>query len=255
MISCKMITAGRVHLLEEALYSFLTQDYLGEKELIIVNDYPYQTLIFDHSQVKIINKKELFPSIGEKDTFAHELCQGDIIAVYDDDDVALPNHLDNIRKYFIDTDLLHWQNAGLYYESPSGTYKDKPNIQFTSVGNSGIVYSHKAYNEAGKSPLMNEAGDRYLVQNITKLRNKVVYAHPENKDISWLYRWSVPIHNGVGCYHQSGLGDPVPGRDNAMIRNFKYLEKLRKQGMLPVGNIYLKPQWKHNYVKLLKQFL
>lgn len=55
MLSCKMISYGRVEYLEESLQSFLNQDYDGEKELVIVNDYPEQKLIFDHPDVRIFN--------------------------------------------------------------------------------------------------------------------------------------------------------------------------------------------------------
>jgi glycosyltransferase involved in cell wall biosynthesis len=41
LISAKCITYGRVNTLEEALHSFLQQDYPGKKELIIVNDGKY----------------------------------------------------------------------------------------------------------------------------------------------------------------------------------------------------------------------
>jgi len=251
-----MLTAGRVHLLEEALFSFLNMNKSEDAELIIVNDYPYQKLIFNHPRVKIVNFDEIFPSIGEKDIFAHDLCQGELILVFDDDDIALSNHLNNIEEYFQDNDLLHWGNAGFYNESPNGTYKDKPLIQFSQVGNSGIVYKMESYIEVGKSPIMNEGGDMQLVNKLKTLRNKVVWANPENKNISWLYRWSLPLSSsGVGCYHQSGMGDFVEGRDPAHIRNFKYLENLRLKNKLPVGNINLIPKWKYNYNELIKNYL
>ena len=72
MISCKMITYGRVEFLEESLQSFLNQDYDGEKELVIVNDYPQQKLIFDHPEVRIINLDYTFETIGQKENFAVE---------------------------------------------------------------------------------------------------------------------------------------------------------------------------------------
>jgi len=37
-VSCQCITYDRVELLEEAIESFLRQDYKGEKELVILND-------------------------------------------------------------------------------------------------------------------------------------------------------------------------------------------------------------------------
>ncbi|MCL4258972.1 MAG: glycosyltransferase family 2 protein, partial [Anaerolineales bacterium] len=47
-VSCICPTYGRVELLEEAIESFLRQDYPGQKELIVLNDYAGQTLHFDH---------------------------------------------------------------------------------------------------------------------------------------------------------------------------------------------------------------
>lgn len=251
-----MLTAGRPHLLEEALYSFLNLEDSQDSELIIINDYPHQKLIFEHPRVRIVNSPELFPSIGEKDIFAHDLCQGDIILVFDDDDIALPHHLKNIEKYMGDNDLLHWGNGGFYNEEPGGIKLDKPLVQFTQLGNSGIVYTKKAYLEVGKSPVMNEGGDMILVHSLKALREKYLYAMPENKDISWLYRWSTPTSStGVGCYHQSGMGNWEPGRDDVRIRNFNYLENLRYSGMLPTGDIKLVPKWKHNYIELVKSYL
>lgn len=250
MISCKCLTAGRVHLIEEALFSFLNLTYKGKKELIIVNDYPYQTLEFNHPEVKIVNKTELFPTIGDKDIFAHDLCQGDIIQVADDDDIALPHHLDNVEKYLQDNDILHWANGGYYNEYPKLT------IQFGGLGNSGIVYTRDAYIQVGKSPKVNAGGDSILVNKLHNLRNKVANAAPPNEEISWLYRWATPASDtGVGCYHQSGMGTDTPDREDIRIRNFKYLEGLRKQGKLPTGTIKLQPKWKHNYIELVKQFL
>ena len=37
-VSCICLTYGRVALLEEAIFSFLQQDYAGVKELIVLND-------------------------------------------------------------------------------------------------------------------------------------------------------------------------------------------------------------------------
>ena len=73
-ISCKCITYGRVDTLEEALYSFLIQEYQGDSELVIVNDYPLQKLHFDHPRVKIFNLDTTFETIGDKENFAIENC-------------------------------------------------------------------------------------------------------------------------------------------------------------------------------------
>ena len=89
LISALCITYGRHQLLEEALESFLRQDY-PNKELIIINDLPEQTLIFEHPQVKIFNFKERFPTIGDKRNKSVEMSKGDILTSWDDDGIYLP---------------------------------------------------------------------------------------------------------------------------------------------------------------------
>lgn len=244
MISAKMITHGRVHLLIEALHSFLLQENAQDSELIIVNDCPAQNLIFDHPKVKIFNFKDIFETIGEKENFALEQCQGDTFIVWDDDDIALPNHINNVKKYFVpSSNLLHWSNA-VYYNEPDIT-------AVTGIGNSGIVYSRKAWLEIGKSPIENAGGDMTLVNRIRALDpSKVIHAAPSNEEVSWFYRWSTP-HN----YHQSGMGTDTPDRLNVVIRNAGYVSEQINKGVFPKGDIYLKPHWRHDYQKMLKDYV
>lgn len=243
-ISCKCITYGRVETLEEALESFLQQDYPGKKELVIVNDYPLQTLVFDHPEVKIFNLDETFSTIGDKENFAIENCSGDIIAVWDDDDVALPNHLSNIAKYWKpDTNIIHWAN---------GAYYNAPNISaLTFLGNSGIVYSKKAWEAIGRSPIENAGGDMTLIERIHALGvQHRVFAHPEDLDVSWFYRWG-----GINVYHQSGQGTDVEGKPNIIQRHALHIETMRKKGKIPTGMIRLKPHWKQDYKQLVIDFV
>jgi len=244
MISCKMITHGRVHLLEEALHSFLLQEDAQDTELIIVNDCPGQTLIFEHPRVKIFNLNEIFETIGEKENFALEQCSGDTFVVWDDDDIALPNHIQNIKKYFVPgSNLLHWERAAYYNE---------PEISgLVGVGNSGIVYSKKAWLEIGKSPIENAGGDMTLVNRIRALNpSKVVHATPPDSEISWFYRWSTPYN-----YHQSGMGTDTPDRLSIVIRNAGYVKEQIGKGIFPKGKIYLKPHWRHDYNQMLKDYV
>jgi len=242
-ISAKCITYARVETLEELIYSFLNQDYEGWSELIIVNDYPLQTLIFDHPKVKIFNLKETFSTIGDKENFAIEQCSGDLIAVFDDDDVALPNHLSNIAKFWRpDANLLHWQN-GVFYNEPNIT-------QLMALGNSGIVYSKKAWEAIGKSPIENAGGDMTLVVALHNLgRDKVVLADPPNEECSWFYMW------GGRGYHQSGMGTDTAERPSVIKRHSDYIENLRKKGQIPTGDIQLMPQWNKNYTQMLKDYI
>ena len=242
-ISCKCITYGRLNTLEESVYSFINQDYPGKKELIIVNDYPLQKLEFDHPEVKIYNINEVFNTIGDKENFAVDKCSYDIIAVWDDDDVALPNHLKNIAKYFKpDTNLLHWKK-GVYYNEPSIT-------AITGLGNSGIVYTKNIWETLGGHPEENAGYDMTFVMKIHRLTpDKIVNAAPADDEVSWFYMW------GGRGYHMSGQGTDTEDRPNVIIRHTEYIESLRKIGMVPTGNIKLNPHWNKDYKKLLHDFI
>lgn len=236
--SCKVITCGRVHLLEEAIFSFLNQQSLDGVELIIINDCPFQTLYFNHPLIKIFNEP-LFSTIGDKENFAISKCNGDVIIVWDDDDIALSNHIDNISYYLKNNNLLFWEK-GYFFNEPD-------NIVLTDIGNSGIVYTKDIWEKIGRSPIENAGGDMTLVNKIiAEDKNKVIYAFPKNP--SWIYRWASPLN-----YHQSGQGSDVNNTSNIIERNLKYITSLKNEGKIPSGDIYLKPKWRYNYNQLIKK--
>jgi len=240
LISAKCITYGRVHFLEESLHSFLQQDYPGPKEMIIVNDYPLQTLVFDHPEVKIINVQETFPTIGDKENFALQHCNGELIAVWDDDDVAMPNHMSNIYKYFSQgANLLQWSRGVLF----NG---DKIEA-ITGLGNSGIVYTKKIWEELGGHPLENAGYDMTFVQAI-HAKGGVVHAGPPDDEVSWFYMW------GGRGYHMSGLGTDDASRPNAIQRHSAYVEAQRVRGQIPTGVVNLVPKWNRPYSEILKNY-
>ncbi len=241
-ISAKCITYGRVDTLEESIYSFINQDYPGKKEMIIVNDYPLQKLVFDHPDVKIYNLDYTFETIGEKENFAISKCSGDLIAVWDDDDVALSNHLTNIAKYFKeDTDLLHW-HRGVFFNNKAIT-------SITGLGNSGIVYSKNVWERLGGHALENAGYDMTFVMKIRNNSQNVVFAAPPDNEVSWFYMW------GGRSYHMSGAGTDTNDRPNVIKRHSDHVEYMRKLGHVPTGIVELKPNWKQDYKQLLVDFI
>jgi glycosyltransferase involved in cell wall biosynthesis len=240
-ISCKCITYARIETLEESIESFLKQDYPADKcELIIVNDYPLQTLIFDHPQVKIVNLKETFTTIGEKENFATELCQGDIVCQWDDDDIALPNHLKNVAKFMQpNVNIIHWH--GVYFNGDNIT-----DIIF--LGNSGIVFRKTAWKAIGGHPLENAGYDMTFIERL-HVNGGLQFANPPKEEVSWFYMW------GDRGYHMSGQGTDVPGKPNVIIRHSIYIESQRHLGNIPTGDILLKPNWKRNYKKMLEDYV
>lgn len=241
-ISCKCITYGRVSTLEESLESFLKQDYPADKcELIIVNDYPLQTLIFDHPQVKIVNLDKTFKTIGEKENFATELCQGEIICQWDDDDVALPNHLKNVAKYMTEeVNILHWETGVLCHITGIE--------QVGWIGNSGLAFRKSAWKAIGGHPLENAGYDMTFIETLHKHGGRL-FAKPPKEEASWFYMW------GGRGYHMSGEGTDHPGKLNAIQRHSAHIEYERRMGKIPTGDVQLTPHWDKDYSELLKTYL
>jgi hypothetical protein len=147
----------------------------------------------------------------------------------------------NIAKYWKeDTNLLHW-NRGVFYNNRAIT-------DITQLGNSGIVYSKKIWEEIGGHPLENAGYDMTFVQAIRK-KGGIVEAAPPDEEVSWFYMW------GGRGYHMSGQGTDVPGKANVIKRHASHVERERQQGRIPTGNVQLYPRWKVNYKHHLKEFV
>lgn len=240
LISAKCITYGRVDMLEESLHSFLQQTH-PNKELVIVNDYPLQTLKFEHPEVRIYNLNQTFSTIGAKENFATEMCNGDIICQWDDDDVALPNHLSNVAKHMTpDVNIIHWK-TGVFYNEPNIT-------EIGWIGNSGIVFRKSAWEAIGRHPLENAGYDMTFIEKLHKWGGRKLVEMDE-EDASWFYMW------GGRGYHMSGEGHDIPGKPNVVQRHSLHVENLRIRGKIPTGDVQLKPHWKKDYKKMLEDYI
>lgn len=234
-----MTTYGRADMVEEALYSFLNQEYEGESELVIVNDYPLQKLIFDHPKVRIINLDKTFPVIGEKENFAIEQCKYNTVYNCDDDDVFLRNHFQNINDYFTNHNLLHW-NKGVFMVA----HKIE---KVGSLGNCGVVYDREYVRSLGGYPREQAGADMTLVVAIGNNGGKIARATPDMP--SQIYNW------GNGSYHLSGMGRDTDDRENIIVRHSRYIESQRQKGLIPTGDIVLKPHWNRDYEKIVSDYM
>lgn len=83
-------TYGRPYLLNEAIESFLRQDYEGEKRMLIFNDQPDLKIISDIPKVRVINKEERYPTLAEKRKDLITMADTDLSMLYGDDDILMP---------------------------------------------------------------------------------------------------------------------------------------------------------------------
>jgi glycosyltransferase involved in cell wall biosynthesis len=226
MISVVTLTYKRKHILEEAIQSYLNQDFIGESEMLIVNDSPDVEYIFNHPNIRIINHATRFNSIGKKLEFAFNKANGDYLYRLDDDDLLTPWGLSIVNEYIIEN-----PNKDIYRCAHHYLFT---NNNFTCISgsvNNGNCYSKKFINKIG---IPDVSGNEDY--EITFLRSANTFTGNKGK-YSMIYRW------GMQTYHISGMGNY---HDNDYI-----LSTTDSLCSKETGIIELNPHFKNDYYKYL----
>ncbi len=244
-ISCMCLTFGRPQrILEEAVHSFLIQDYPGPKELLILNDFPLQTIVFDHPEVTVVNAPVRFVTLGEKRNAAAALCRHDLLAVWDDDDVYLPHRLsfslsryDPRRRFFKPTRAFVLNNGVL-----SGPR--------TNRFHSSSLWHRSLFDEVGGYAPIGSGEDADLEDRFKQvIGDGMYYGCIQPHEIYYLYRWF-----GTQSYHLSQFGRDgagPSGNDKVM----EYVLRQMERGAIRPGEIVLDPQWTVDYSQLVKDYM
>lgn len=228
-VSCRLMTHARVRHLQTSIACFLAQDYAGKKEMVILNDCPEQTLVFDHPEVKIFNLKSQIETLGGKENRCIELCEGEIIFFWDDDDFFLRFYISvYVREMlarnwsFIQNDrCLGWNGSSLSGPNPAHC--------------AGFAFTKDAWLRAGKLPEMNCGHDQPFIARLKATSTGGKVSLPEN-EIGFAYGW------GNGVYHVSGQGTDIPGRPSCVERFRADAINRMAAGFEPTGLIRLDPR-------------
>lgn len=229
MVSCYAITYDRTELLEEAIESFHRQDYLAEKELIILNDCKEQILEYNHPEVFIINTPKRFRTIGEKRNACIAMCSGDVIFPWDDDDISLPWRISISLKYkgtypyFKNKSAWLWQNGEIKDEPVYNTYP------------SMACWDRIFFEEVNGYAFMQSGQDIELDNRFRKAGKRHCIDIPK-KDIFYIYKFG-----GTNKPHLSSYGYG------------KGWIEIGKREISNKGIIKLNPHWKEDYVQSIRQ--
>ncbi len=217
---------GSQWLVEEAIESFLRQDY-QDKELIVLNDCPGQELICDAPDVFVINLPRRFRSYGEKLNAGIALAQGSIIALWNDDDIMLPWRLSKSLERLADAG--YYNPHAYWFLDSQGLHKDHA----MGVGHICSIFTRSAFDVVDGYPHTTGEEDQILDRRLK--------THPGVKQASlsglridewfYIYRWGVsPVH--------------LSGRQ-------PFEEWYKRIGEMPVeqGQYVLRPHWKEDYVR------
>jgi len=231
LVSCICPTYNRPldyqHLLEEAIESFLRQDY-PNKELIVINDCPGQELVCDAPGVRVVNVPERFPTLGEKRNAGVRLSRGELIAPWDDDDISLPWRLSlsvarlgdaayfNARRYwFLD-------GAGLHGDHAMG------------VGHKCSLFTRAAFEAVGGYPTSSGAEDMEMDAALVTRMPRVLDvlsgdAELMRREWFYIYRWGVS-----------------PSHLTARVPHDAFYRELATWPVQP-GRFELHPRWQQDY--------
>jgi glycosyltransferase involved in cell wall biosynthesis len=257
-ISCWMATFARESLVEEALESFLRQDYPGKKELIIINGNPEQTLVFDHPEVTIHNARERFGTISAKQRYVLSFCNNDFIAPWASDDIHLPSRLSrSFERMNKGGPMLHIPDhpQNFHYYAPGKWFvcqwgKDEIKWQISlGYDNGATIYSKAAYANA----VIRGVEVDHCVGSImeARFRDAGYWSHDpdlEPVDIYYIYR-RFPEHEewyNLDQAQKSGMkekGRELTARNEESANAGRdWLAKYARKGI-----IHLNPHWKFDY--------
>lgn len=232
MISVLTITYQRSHLLEEAIESFLRQDFVGESEMIIVNDSSEVKYVYDHPKIKIYNVENRFSTIWHKLHYGFQVATYNHIYRLDDDDLLAPWALTNAWQDIVDNvDFEIYRSNGHYFFSNNKFQYISDNV------NTGNIYT-KSYIER----IAEKMTDVQMGEDTTmtfKFNANTYLSKREKKTM--IYRW------GMGTYHISGMG--VQDCNSMNKRTDELVSEIaeKNNGAREAGIIKLQPHFKHEY--------
>lgn len=230
MVSCLMPTYGRCphhqELLEEAVHSFLLQDYVGARELIILNDCREHHLVCNAPGVIVVNDWYRAPTLGEKYNRMLELARGELICTWEDDDISLPWRISESVKRIDDADYF---NPKTYWVINGDVFAFEQN---TGYCHNASMYRKDAALKVGGYP--NDCKQDAGMDTRLRSSGKTVQGPLNMNNAFYIYRWGVTDH-------LSGASNP----------DESYLSR---QGHHKIpGTYYLNPHWKRDYVEMARR--
>lgn len=224
MISILTLTYHRKNLLEEAIFSFLAQNYSGcDYEMVVLNDSPTVRYHYIHPKINIINYNTRFSSISAKIEYGYKQCKYDCVYRLDDDDLLSPRAIEILHK-----DLINNPGYDIYRSKNHYFFSSNKFIQLSDNINNGNAYTKSYFNRI----IFPDKTSNEDVE-LTFGHNAKIFHH-NKENITMIYRW------GTGDYHISGIGT---GKE--------VLEKVDNIAKKESGDINLEPKFNHDYYSQL----
>ncbi len=244
-VSCICLTYARPALLEEAIYSFLQQEYAGPKELIVLNDYAEQILTFDHPEVRVINLPTRLRTVGEKMNIAVALASHDLLFVWDDDDIYLPHRLAFSAAKFEVTQGFFKPDRGWVLN------KGRLSGPATALFHVGSCWSRRLFDAVRGYPGEGTGYDLVFEQRLRqRFPGAIEPSAIRPEEIYYIYRWG-----GTDSYHMSGFGRYKAGENVGHDQVEEFVQQRASRGEIRRGHIPLQPYWNTDYRQLVSSHI
>jgi glycosyltransferase involved in cell wall biosynthesis len=235
-VSCLCPTYGRPECVEEAIESFLRQDYRGAKELIVVNDLADQTLVCDHPDVRVINSKERITPLGGKFNAVAAMARGDVLFVWEDDDIYLPHRI----SYSIDRMRAGiWHTPIAWYEKDLGEVIPAQNLFHANLAiERSVFWSVGGYEESDWPGI-----DTRLFTALTRAYGSV-HTMITHHEAYYVYRFGTSGR----CHASTWINE-----GDTSARAERIAQDDLRTGRLTSGEIRLSPRWRRDYAGMVER--
>jgi len=211
-IACLCVTYNRPAQLAESIECFRRQTH-PQRELVILDDAgQYDPAACDHLPgVKLVTTRHRFRTLGEKRNACAGLVSPDVdaLALWDDDDIYLPWHLEQAVELLTNGKVAWSRPAEVWIDHPRCLKRKKTAGLFHATW----VLTRDAFLKAHGYPAMQSGQDQALGRRLRQMN--VCQASPVGLP-SFIYRWFT-YHNarhlsamGRGGYERRGVEKIVP---------------------------------------------
>ena len=192
-VSCLCPTYRRPKLLENSIACFLAQDYPADRRELIVLDDAGELQNQTGDGWQIISFPRRFRSLPEKFNALAGLAQGEILVVWEDDDIYLPHH---ISSHVAAMDGHLWSKPSKVLSDYTGQIQEE---DATGRFHASLAFTRHAFEKVGGWPLTLRGDfDQQLLARLTAVgppADPCYVAEP-----AYVFRWS-----STGAYHGQAL--------------------------------------------------
>ena len=199
-ISCICPTYKRPELLKNAVACFIAQDYPTDRcELIIFDDANQ----FDEQSAgnwRLLSSATRFASLPDKFNLMLEQAQGEIIAVWEDDDIFLPSNLMDVAHCHIKYDSGYYASKNVWW-THAQEFGKAALVDATSRFHSSWRFTRQLIDSIGGYPQTTELSFDQQLRSLLLNASSEINFYGEAENPSYVYRW------GNGYWHGSQGGD------------------------------------------------